>query len=627
MADSNLNTSIASLKTELLNSIPTATVDELVSIARSAKGMNLGEDAALEQAIDSRVNTLSATATNDEVAKLATVVKQFLNPAAITVTNFTSVTGDLIPDTNEAYDLGSTSNRFKDLYISGNTMFLGDTKIQDDGTELKFLDSSDNPRKMKAKEIDLDDGSGKIRLKRNAQGKLDFRTIDNSGNDTGAVSTESSGATVAAYSLMSELPLTGVAAGAQAFVSENNKLFLWTGTGWYNIALVNQTPSAISGANATYDLAIDGTPTVVTLNATDPEGFPLTWSYQVTTGALGSTATVAQADNVFTITPSTTEANAGTFTLTFSASDGVNQSVASSDFSLSFGPAPAGVLFTTVGTHTWTVPDSVTSICAVCVGGGGGGEKKSGAFNNDPAGAGGGGGGLGWKNNISVTPGQSITVVVGTGGRQNNAGSGSNVQVSGAVVVQGSRGLSGSSGTPLGGGFIGDGGGTGGTAALGGTQNSSASGRGGGGGGAGGYSGNGGDAGQNGTGGGGGGGNPLTNNNAATGVGGGGVGVYGEGSSGVKKTGFLSDDSTLANQNGSNGPGTRPLGTAFEGGYYGGGGSGNHYSPSPAGWTLTDSINSARGGAGAVRIVWGNGRAFPSTNVDQASSTAGETTV
>jgi hypothetical protein len=29
---------------------------------------------------------------------------------------------------------------------------------------------------------------------------------------------------------------------------------------------------------------------------------------------------------------------------------------------------------------------------------------------------GGGGGGLGWKNNIAVTPGQSYTVVVGAGG-------------------------------------------------------------------------------------------------------------------------------------------------------------------------------------------------------------------
>jgi len=227
MADSNLDTSIAALKTELLNAIPTATVDELVSIARSAKGMNLGEDSSLEQAINTRVNTLASTATSDEVSKLATVIKQFLNPAAITVTNFTSVTGDLIPDTNEAYDLGSTTNRFKDLYISGNTLFLGDTKIQDDGTELKFLDSSDNPRVMKAKEIDLDDGTGgRVRMRRNAQGRLAFRNIDNSGNDTGAVSTASTGATVGAYSLMSELPLTGIDAGTQAFVSENNKLFI-----------------------------------------------------------------------------------------------------------------------------------------------------------------------------------------------------------------------------------------------------------------------------------------------------------------------------------------------------------------------------------------------------------------
>lgn len=337
MADSNLDTSIAALKTELLNAIPTATVDELVSIARSAKGMNLGEDSSLEQAINTRVNTLASTATSDEVSKLATVIKQFLNPAAITVTNFTSVTGDLIPDTNEAYDLGSTTNRFKDLYISGNTLFLGDTKIQDDGTELKFLDSSDNPRVMKAKEIDLDDGTGeRVRMRRNAQGRLAFRNIDNSGNDTGAVSTASTGATVGAYSLMSELPLSGIDAGTQAFVSENNKLFLWTGTGWYNIALVNQSPTPITGVNGSYSLANDGTPTVITAVSTDPEGLPLTWSYQVTSGTLGSTATVAQANNVFTITPSVLEADAGDFTLTFSASDGVNQSVANSSFSLQF---------------------------------------------------------------------------------------------------------------------------------------------------------------------------------------------------------------------------------------------------------------------------------------------------
>jgi hypothetical protein len=51
----------------------------------------------------------------------------------------------------------------------------------------------------------------------------------------------------------------------------------------------------------------------------------------------GATAAVSQADNVFTITPTTTEAYAGTFSITFSATDGVNGAVtAASAFTLVF---------------------------------------------------------------------------------------------------------------------------------------------------------------------------------------------------------------------------------------------------------------------------------------------------
>ena len=66
--------------------------------------------------------------------------------------------------------------------------------------------------------------------------------------------------------------------------------------------------------------------------------------------------------------------------------------------------------YTTAGTYTWVAPAGVTSVCVVCVGGGGGGSWH----NNNSTGA--GGGGLGYKNNISVTPGNSYTVVVGNGG-------------------------------------------------------------------------------------------------------------------------------------------------------------------------------------------------------------------
>jgi hypothetical protein len=131
---------------------------------------------------------------------------------------------------------------------------------------------------------------------------------------------------------------TGMVAGDTALVTALNKVFMYTGTAWFLIAtMVNDSPTAITGVAATTSLAIDGTASVITAVSTDPEGFPLTWSYAVTTGSLGSTATVSQADNVFTITPSTTEADAGEFSLTFSVTDGATGAVnAVSAFTLAF---------------------------------------------------------------------------------------------------------------------------------------------------------------------------------------------------------------------------------------------------------------------------------------------------
>ena len=149
----------------------------------------------------------------------------------------------------------------------------------------------------------------------------------------------SAGSATTVYSTIGDLPLSGVTTGAQAYVSSTNRLYIWNGTGWYNIALINTAPTITTGGSSSYDLAIDGTPTVVTLDANDPEGLPITWNYAITAGSLGSTATVSQANNVFTITPSTDSANAGEFTLTFTASDGVNLATSTSEFSLVFAVA------------------------------------------------------------------------------------------------------------------------------------------------------------------------------------------------------------------------------------------------------------------------------------------------
>ena len=144
------------------------------------------------------------------------------------------------------------------------------------------------------------------------------------------------GSGVVVYDTVNELPLSNNTAGDQAYVTSTNRLYLWTGNGWFNIALINTNPTITQGPNAAYSLNRDGSPTVITLIAQDPEGIPITWSYQVTTGTLGSTATIVQADNVFTITPSTDRANVGTFGVTFVASDGVNIATAISSFKLFF---------------------------------------------------------------------------------------------------------------------------------------------------------------------------------------------------------------------------------------------------------------------------------------------------
>lgn len=259
--------------------------------------------------------------------------------------------------------------------------------------------------------------------------------------------------------------------------------------------------------------------------------------------------------------------------------------------------SPGQELFTT--STSWIVPAGVTQISAVTIGGGGGGG--GGESGRDEGVTGGGGGGLAYGT-FAVTPGETLTITVGLGG--NGGGSGSDGSAGGTssiargatVLLGGGGGGAGrerSTSTVNGGSSSGTertGGGTGGTS--GGTTNT-----GGGGGGAAGYSGNGGNGGTSGSGtngaGGGGGGGGATN--AGQGYGGGGVGPYGEGASGTG--GPLNSTGTGGS---SGGDGSRPAG-----GPYGGGGGG-----------CDDDTNGSGGNGhpGVVRIIWGNGRAYPSTD-------------
>jgi hypothetical protein len=142
-----------------------------------------------------------------------------------------------------------------------------------------------------------------------------------------------------------DLPSTGVI-GEQAFVEETNRLYIWNGTGWYNIALINTTPTWDSGGQpaGAYELSADSPQTAITITlaASDPEGLSINYSY-VTSGSMDSMSTISQDSSVFTITPKTLAQMGGagnegphTGSITFRATDGVNVLPQVSSFTLNF---------------------------------------------------------------------------------------------------------------------------------------------------------------------------------------------------------------------------------------------------------------------------------------------------
>lgn len=253
------------------------------------------------------------------------------------------------------------------------------------------------------------------------------------------------------------------------------------------------------------------------------------------------------------------------------------------EVSVSSGPVGQAFYGFGNGTYAWTCPPGVTSVSVVCIGGG---SSNQGTTWSAYAG---GGGGLGWKNNITVVPGQTYTVVVGKGGDlQGSTPNGGDSYFSSPSLVKGG-GATGYSG----GSYVGDGGGNGGTGAQYG------------GGGAGGYTGSGGNQNSNGSGGGAGGGGSYSSTYG--GPSGGGTGPFGQGPSGATQS-YGGGQGGSGGEDGSMGenPWYSYGRVLRDGGLYGGGGGGT-------GTTTWGGYGVNKGGRGCVRIIWGAGRSFPST--------------
>lgn len=72
------------------------------------------------------------------------------------------VTGHVLPDTTLSYDLGSPTKKFRDLYMDGNTLYLGDETIKSglDGIEFTKLKVGSGNNSVK---FEVDDSTGRLR--------------------------------------------------------------------------------------------------------------------------------------------------------------------------------------------------------------------------------------------------------------------------------------------------------------------------------------------------------------------------------------------------------------------------------------------------------------------------------
>lgn len=200
--------------------------------------------------------------------------------------------------------------------------------------------------------------------------------------------------------------------------TSGNNSFTMTGQG----AMASGSLGVQSGYSSNFGSVVTNTPTIqkfIFVNQGDAvatgvyaavtgTGYSITSN---TCGTSGSPVSVA-ATYSCNITVQFNSATTGTFNGSLSVYSSAPNSPSTLSLSASVVSAPVGEQsWTTPGSYTFTVPANVYSVSVVAIGAGGA-ELP---LNSNNAWSG-GGGALAYTNNLSVTPGQTINVVVGSRG-------------------------------------------------------------------------------------------------------------------------------------------------------------------------------------------------------------------
>ena len=317
----------------------------------------------------------------------------------------TVATRTLVPTSNITFNLGSTTKRYKDIFLANSTIHLGDAQISASGNKVLF-------------------------------------------NNVPAVSNSfltSTFATKISPTTSGLLAHTGRATvSTNLAVSGNTAL----GDG------VADTTTITGSASISKNLTVSGNASVATLTATSDSSFTSTGAVTVSKG------TTAQR-------PASPASGMFRFNTTNAEFEGYNGTAFAS---IGGGlPGEQAQVFTSSG--TFTIPTLITAVKVTVQGGGGGGGGASGSACPGPGlGGGGGAGGAAITWLTSLTPGNTLSVTIGSAGAAGSSGGGAGGTGGTSSVASGTQTITTISGTGGNGGAGGPAGATGDGGAGGGTS-------------------------------------------------------------------------------------------------------------------------------------------------------------
>ena len=222
------------------------------------------------------------------------------------------VTANIIPTANITYDLGTSTNRFRDLYLSGNTIKLGDSNISSNSTTVTIINGS----------------GGQLIVGGNSTvNTADLSTNSIANGNSNVVITANGNVSTSVAGTANVLVVTGTGANINGTANITGNVAL-SGA---NVSLGTVSNLHITGGSNGYVLTTDGTGN-------------LSWASQTGSNIVIDTFTGNGVQTVFTLTDSPASED-----YTIINIDGVSQlhsayTVANANVTLSSAPASGAVI-------------------------------------------------------------------------------------------------------------------------------------------------------------------------------------------------------------------------------------------------------------------------------------------